>query len=91
MKVYILKFHMEMHSFHGPGWSEDKVLGTYASEERVKEELEKLKENFVSHGSGYKTQEYIFEDRIGFMGYHEMGTMSFVPGLWYYIPQEVID
>jgi hypothetical protein len=89
MKVYILKFHMEMHSFRGPGWSEDKVLGTYASEERVKEELEKLKKEFLANGWGYKVQDN--KDGRGFCGYHEMGSMSFIPGYWHYEEQDVIE
>lgn len=87
MKIYILKFHMEMHSFHGPGWSKHEVLGTYLLEDRAKEELGKIKENFLAQGGGFKADD--FPDGRGFVGYHEAGSMSFVPGYWSYEEQEV--
>jgi hypothetical protein len=87
MKVYIVKFHMQMSSFHGPGWSKDEILGTYASEESAKQELDNIKKRFLSQGGGFKTDDY--KDGHGFCGYHEAGSMSFVPGYWSYEEQEV--
>ncbi len=78
---------MQMSSFHGPGWSRDDILGTYASEESAKQELNKIKEKFLSQGGGFKADDY--KDGHGFVGYHEAGSMSFVPGYWSYEEQEV--
>lgn len=89
MKVYILKFHMQMSGFRFGGWSKDEILGTYASEESVKQELNKIKEKFLSQGGGFKADDY--KDGRGFVGYHEAGSMSFVPGYWSYEEQEVKD
>ena len=87
MKVYILKFSYHMGGMLGHDHHE--VLGTYASEASVKKELDRIKEKFLEPGGGFKVQDR--EDGRGFCGYHEMGSMSFVPGNWVYEEQEVID
>ena len=88
MKVYILKFSYHIGGLMG-GHDHHETLGTYATEEGAKKELQKIKDKFLSQGSGYKVQDA--EDGKGFCGYHEMGSMSFAPGWWKYEEQEVIE
>lgn len=71
------------------GHDHQEILGTYSSEESVKRELNKIKEKFLEGGPGYRVQDN--DDNTGFCGYHEMGSMSFIPGYWKYEEQEVIE
>ncbi len=86
MKVYILKFQYHMGGFRG-GYDHHEILGIYASEDSVKKELDKRKEKFLAEGNGFKVQDH--ENGCGFVGYHEMGSMSFIPGNWSYEEHEV--
>jgi hypothetical protein len=84
MKVYILKFDI-----YSSKHTSSKNVEVYSSEQSVKEKLEKLKEEFLANGPGFKIS--IKEDGRGFCGYHEMGSMSFVPGYWSYEEHELIS
>lgn len=71
------------------------TIGTYATEEGAAKKLAEIKEKFLANGPGYIAQD--FEDELdgeprkGFAYGHEMGSMSFEPGSYYYKGQEVIE
>lgn len=98
MKVYTV--YLQRYSgggmfggYRGPNVS---TISTHATEEGAAKKLAEIKEKFLANGPGYIAQDFEDDDldgehRKGFAYGHEMGSMSFEPGSYYYKGQEVID
>lgn len=97
MQVYIVyaQRYRSGGLFGGYGGANVETISTHATEEGAAKKLAEIKEKFLANGPGYIAQD--FEDdfegqrRVGFAYGHEMGSMSFEPGCYFYKPQEVID
>lgn len=92
--VYLMRYTSGgmFGGYHGPNV---ETISTHATEEGAAKKLAEIKEKFLANGPGYIAQD--FEDdfqgehRKGFAYGHEMGSMSFEPGSYYYKAQEVIE
>jgi hypothetical protein len=87
MKVYIIHHH----SFGSMtfGGSSHNTMGTYSSEAGAKKEIARLKDAFLANGSSFLAQDH--KDGKGFSYGHDAGSMTFIPGSYSYVEEDVIE
>ena len=90
MKVYNLYLQRFTSSRFGWAGPNVEVIGTFATEDGAKKKLAEIKEKFLANGPGFQATDWAENKRVGFSYGHEMGSMSFEPGTYYYEEQEVI-
>jgi hypothetical protein len=95
MKVYVVYAQRYSGGKFGGIGPNVETIGTYSTEVGASKKLAEIKEKFLANGPGFIAED--FEDdfqgshRVGFAYGHQMGSMSFEPGCYFYKEHEVID
>lgn len=66
-----------------------ETIGVYATEDLAKGEIDKRRQAHLARGGGFIVQEH--NDGRGVTLHHEMGSMSFVPGVFSYKEHPVVS